>query len=70
MESLVPAILEQKVTGIEAFRAWRALVVRYGERAPGPPGTRACASRRRPKSSRGCRTTRFIRWAWSGGGPT
>jgi 3-methyladenine DNA glycosylase/8-oxoguanine DNA glycosylase len=38
MESLVPAILEQKVTGTEAFRAWRALVLRYGEVAPGPAG--------------------------------
>lgn len=38
MESLVPAILEQKVTGTEAFRAWRALVLRYGEPAPGPAG--------------------------------
>jgi len=36
MEALVPAILEQKVTGTEAFRAWRLLVTRYGERAPGP----------------------------------
>jgi len=38
LESLVPAILEQKVTGTEAFRAWRALVLRYGEPAPGPAG--------------------------------
>ena len=36
MEALVPAIIEQKVTGSEAFRAWRLLVTRYGERAPGP----------------------------------
>jgi 3-methyladenine DNA glycosylase/8-oxoguanine DNA glycosylase len=38
MEALVPAIIEQKVTGAEAFRAWRLLVTRYGERAPGPWG--------------------------------
>jgi 3-methyladenine DNA glycosylase/8-oxoguanine DNA glycosylase len=38
MESLVPAILEQKVTSTEAYRAWRALVLRYGDRAPGPAG--------------------------------
>ncbi len=38
MEALVPAILEQKVTGTEAHRAWRALVLRYGEPAPGPAG--------------------------------
>jgi 3-methyladenine DNA glycosylase/8-oxoguanine DNA glycosylase len=37
MESLVPAIIEQKVTGQEAFGAFRALVHRFGERAPGPP---------------------------------
>ena len=36
MESLVPAILEQKVTGDAARRAWRGLVTRYGEPAPGP----------------------------------
>jgi 3-methyladenine DNA glycosylase/8-oxoguanine DNA glycosylase len=35
-EALVPAALEQRVTGIEARRAWRALVVGYGEPAPGP----------------------------------
>ena len=35
-ESLVPAVLEQKVTGKEAFRSWRQLVQRYGEPAPGP----------------------------------
>lgn len=38
MESLVPAIIEQKVTGQEAFGAFRALVRRFGERAPGPAG--------------------------------
>ncbi len=35
-EALVPAVIEQKVTGIEARRAWRWLVTRYGEPAPGP----------------------------------
>lgn len=38
LEALVPAVLEQKVTGGEAFRAFRTLVRRYGERAPGPVG--------------------------------
>src|SRR5918911_3833185 len=38
MESLVPAIIEQKVTGREAFHAFRAVVRTYGERAPGPHG--------------------------------
>ncbi|MDR1998900.1 MAG: hypothetical protein LBQ06_03020 [Frankiaceae bacterium] len=36
MESLVPAILEQRVTGMEAHRAWRMLVRRWGSPAPGP----------------------------------
>jgi len=36
MESLIPAILEQKVTGKEAFRAWRVLVTKYGSTPPGP----------------------------------
>ncbi len=40
LESLVPAILEQKVIGSEARRAWIGLVRRYGEDAPGPPGMR------------------------------
>ena len=36
MEALVPAVIEQKVTGQEAFAGYRSLVLRYGERAPGP----------------------------------
>ena len=40
LESLVPAILEQKVIGSEARRSWMGLVRRYGEDAPGPPGMR------------------------------
>lgn len=36
MESLVPVIIEQKVTGQEAFAAYRRLVLRFGEPAPGP----------------------------------
>jgi 3-methyladenine DNA glycosylase/8-oxoguanine DNA glycosylase len=39
-EALVPAILEQKITGDEARRTYRALVRAYGEDAPGPPGLR------------------------------
>lgn len=35
-ESLLAAVLEQKVTGLEARRAWRALLHWYGEPAPGP----------------------------------
>jgi len=36
MEALVPAVLEQKVTGKEARASWRWLLRRYGELAPGP----------------------------------
>ncbi|MGH9177770.1 MAG: DNA-3-methyladenine glycosylase family protein [Acidimicrobiales bacterium] len=37
-EALVPTVLEQKVTGIEAKRSYRALVRALGEPAPGPSG--------------------------------
>lgn len=36
LESLIPAVIEQKVTGQEAFGGYRRLVLRYGEVAPGP----------------------------------
>jgi 3-methyladenine DNA glycosylase/8-oxoguanine DNA glycosylase len=36
MESLIPAVLEQKVIGLDAAAAWRRLVMRYGDPAPGP----------------------------------
>ena len=36
LDALVPAILEQKVPGAEARRAWRGLARRLGEPAPGP----------------------------------
>jgi 3-methyladenine DNA glycosylase/8-oxoguanine DNA glycosylase len=35
-QRLLVAILEQKVTGIEAHRAYRAIVKHFGEAAPGP----------------------------------
>jgi 3-methyladenine DNA glycosylase/8-oxoguanine DNA glycosylase len=38
LECLVPAILEQKVTGTEAWRGLRGLVRGWGEAAPGPFG--------------------------------
>jgi 3-methyladenine DNA glycosylase/8-oxoguanine DNA glycosylase len=43
-EALVPAVLEQKVVGAEAHRAWRFLLARYGTPAPGPApaGMRVC----------------------------
>ncbi|HXH78511.1 DNA-3-methyladenine glycosylase 2 family protein [Nocardioides sp.] len=36
MQALIPSIIEQKVTGQEAFAGYRALVMRYGDHAPGP----------------------------------
>jgi 3-methyladenine DNA glycosylase/8-oxoguanine DNA glycosylase len=36
MEALVPAVLEQKVLTIEAHRAWRILLAKFGGRPPGP----------------------------------
>jgi 3-methyladenine DNA glycosylase/8-oxoguanine DNA glycosylase len=39
-EALLPAICEQKVTGIEARAAFRAIVRRHGDPAPGPGGLR------------------------------
>jgi len=44
LEALVPAVLEQKVVGLEAFRSWRLLLRRFGLPAPGPApaGLRVC----------------------------
>jgi hypothetical protein len=36
MDALVVAVLEQKVTGREAWQSWQRLVKAYGEPAPGP----------------------------------
>jgi 3-methyladenine DNA glycosylase/8-oxoguanine DNA glycosylase len=36
MEALVPAVLEQKVLTIEAHRAWRILLAKFGTQPPGP----------------------------------
>ncbi len=36
LDALVPAIIEQKVTGQEAFAGYRRLVRRFGSPAPGP----------------------------------
>jgi 3-methyladenine DNA glycosylase/8-oxoguanine DNA glycosylase len=35
-EALVPTVLEQRVSGLEAYRSWRRLVRGMSERAPGP----------------------------------
>jgi 3-methyladenine DNA glycosylase/8-oxoguanine DNA glycosylase len=36
LESLIPAVLEQRVSGKDSFRAWRLLVTKFGAPAPGP----------------------------------
>ncbi|MCK0176194.1 DNA-3-methyladenine glycosylase [Mycolicibacterium sp. F2034L] len=36
LEALIPAVLEQRVQGIDAFASWRRLVTRFGSPAPGP----------------------------------
>jgi 3-methyladenine DNA glycosylase/8-oxoguanine DNA glycosylase len=40
LETLIPSIIAQKVTGQEASSSYRTLVHRYGERAPGEGGPR------------------------------
>jgi 3-methyladenine DNA glycosylase/8-oxoguanine DNA glycosylase len=40
LEALIPAIIEQRVAGKDAFRAWRLLVTKYGSPAPGPAPAR------------------------------
>nr|WP_205875845.1 DNA-3-methyladenine glycosylase 2 family protein [Mycobacterium gordonae] len=36
LEALIPAVIEQRVPGADAFRSWRVLVTKYGTQAPGP----------------------------------
>lgn len=40
LDVLVPVILSQKVTGLEAYRAWIGMLHEWGEPAPGPQGLR------------------------------
>ena len=64
-EALVPAILEQKVTGVEAHRSWRELLWRFGSAAPGP----APRGMRVPPSPK--EWTQIPSWEWhrAGVGP-
>ena len=55
----MPAIIEQKVTGQEAFAGFRRLVHRYGERAPGPGASAGSGSSRAPRPLR-----RIPSWEW------
>jgi len=57
-DALASAIFEQKVTGMQAFGAWRRIVAWYGERSPGPTPRPMFA----PPSIEGWRV--IPSWAW------
>lgn len=40
LEALIPAVLEQRVPGADAFRSWRVLVSKFGAPPPGPAPAR------------------------------
>ncbi|MHA7287103.1 DNA-3-methyladenine glycosylase family protein [Arthrobacter sp. MDT3-44] len=61
LDTVARAILEQKVTGIEAKRAWRYLLTRYGDAAPGA-GEFAPAELRLPPTAEQWR--RVPSWDW------
>ena len=57
-DALASAVIEQKVTSYQAFGAWRVLITRFGERAPGPTPRPMFA----PPTIEGWR--RIPSWAW------
>ncbi|MFT4305877.1 MAG: DNA-3-methyladenine glycosylase 2 family protein, partial [Microbacterium sp.] len=57
-DALVGAVFEQKVTGLQAFGAWRRILTRHGDRAPGPTPRPMFA----PPSVAGWR--RIPSWEW------
>ncbi len=57
-DALASAIFEQKVTGVQAFSAWRRIVTWFGERAPGPTPRPMFA----PPALEGWR--RIPSWSW------
>ncbi len=59
LEALVAAVIEQKVTGQEAWRGWRLVTRRFGEPAPGPGAERGM--RCLPASDR---LARVPSWEW------
>ncbi len=65
MEALVPSVLEQKVTGKEAFAAFRTLVLRFGEPAHGP----APAGMRQPPTVAAWRAVPSWEWHRAGVDP-
>jgi 3-methyladenine DNA glycosylase/8-oxoguanine DNA glycosylase len=40
LDALIPAILDQRVPGVDAFRSWRVLVTKFGTPPPGPAPAR------------------------------
>ncbi|UFS58432.1 DNA-3-methyladenine glycosylase family protein [Subtercola endophyticus] len=64
-ESLVPSILEQKVTTVEARRSWHYLLRKFGEPAPGP----APEGMRVQPSARGWAMIPSWEWHRAGVGP-
>ncbi len=59
LEALVPAVIEQKVTGEEAWTGWRLLLRRFGQVAPGPGGSRRMRCPPSPKA-----LTQIPSWEW------
>nr|WP_029144751.1 3-methyladenine DNA glycosylase [Microbacterium luticocti] len=57
-DAIAICVLEQKVTGLQAFGAWRRLVTWFGERAPGPAPVPLFA----PPTAEGWRA--IPSWAW------
>jgi 3-methyladenine DNA glycosylase/8-oxoguanine DNA glycosylase len=58
-EALVPSIIEQKVTGREAWTGWRHLLRRFGEPAPGPGEARGLRVLPQPED-----IARIPSWEW------
>ncbi|KQN41210.1 DNA-3-methyladenine glycosylase [Frigoribacterium sp. Leaf44] len=65
LQMLVPAVLEQKVTSVEAWRAWRELVRRHGTPAPGPAPEGLVV----PPDAQGWRRIPSWEWHRAGVGP-
>jgi len=61
LESLVAAVVEQKVTGQEAWTGWRQLVRRFGEPAPGPGAARGMRTLPTPERLAGIPSWEWLR---------